>query len=350
MASAWQVMTLTPRASLPDQLVEAPPRFHRRVTIVGERQYASRVLPAHPDEVGDAVHQHPRLARSRSREHQHVGALPVVGDDPLLGPVSEALDDRFVVLGQGIAPERRLLALEPLADEFVLRELEVVDREAESQMDVVDAEPRVLGDDMDLLGLLGVVLLQRREVRDREGPSVPRDLQRHRLTEHGEAAVESDDLLLVHPEKRAVDERLSLLVLQLRLQHQVVLDRLFERAVGRFHQQIDPADSVRHLAEEMVEKPGRAVPAKPRDAIDAGPVPTQPDPDGLHVAGADLDAAFGIGLVAAVGGDAPEGAVRAVRATGSRCPSREGAGREGEGRGGSRCRSPGRAPPREAPR
>ena len=257
-----------------DQLVEAPPRFHRRVTIVGERQQASRVLPAHADEIGDPVHQHARLARSRSREHQHVGAFPVVGNDPLLGSVAEALDDRFVVLGQRIAPECDLLVLEPLADELVLRELEVVDREAERQMDVVDAEPRVLGDHMDLLGLLGVVLLQRSEVRNGEGPAVPRDLQRHRVTEHGQAAVEGDDLLLVHPEKRAVDQRLGLLVLQLRLQYQVVPDRLFERAVSRLDQQIDAANSVRHLAEEMVEKPGRAVPANPRNAIDAGPVST----------------------------------------------------------------------------
>ena len=39
-----------------NQPVETPPRLHRRVTIVGERQYASRVLAAHTDEVGDAVH------------------------------------------------------------------------------------------------------------------------------------------------------------------------------------------------------------------------------------------------------------------------------------------------------
>ena len=54
----------------------------------------------------------------------------------------------------------------------------------------------------------------------------------------------------------------------------------------------------------MFEQPGRAVAAKPRDAIDGAPVPAQPHANGLHVAGADLDAAPGIGLVSAVAGNA----------------------------------------------
>ena len=174
---------------LSDQLVEAPPRLHRRVAIVGERQDAPRVLAPHADEVGDAVHQHPCLARSRAREHQHVGALPVVGDDSLLGPVAELPDNRFVVLGEGIAPERRLLALEPLVDERLACEFEVVHRKAQRQVDVVHAKLRVLGDDVDLCGLLGVVLLQRLEVRHREGPSVSRDLQRHRRAEYGRVLI-----------------------------------------------------------------------------------------------------------------------------------------------------------------
>ena len=291
---------------LSDQLVQTPPRLDRRVAIVGERQDASRVLAPHADEVGDAVHQDPCLARARAREHQHVGALPVVGDNSLLGPVPELPDNRLEVFGKGVASKRRLLAPEPLVDECLAGEFEVVHRQAQRQVDVIHAELRILGDHVDLCGLLGVVLLQRLEIRDREGPSVSLDLQRHRRAEDGESTVESDDLLLVHPEQRAVDERLGRLVLQLRLQHQVVPDCLLQRPVGGFHQQVDPADTVRHLAKKMFEKPGRAVAAKPRDAIDGVPGPAEAHSDSLHVSSADLDAALGVGLVTAVGGDAPK--------------------------------------------
>ena len=148
-----------------DQFVEAPPRFHRRVAVVRQCQNASRILATHADEVGDAVHQHPGLARSRSREHQHVGALAVVGDDLLLGPVAELPDDLLVVPREGISAQRRLLPFEPLVDELVVGEAEVIGREAQRQADVGHAEPCIFGNEVDLRSLLAIVFLQRLEVR-----------------------------------------------------------------------------------------------------------------------------------------------------------------------------------------
>ena len=289
-----------------DQLLETPPRLHRRVAVVRERQDAPRVLAPHPDEVGDTVHQHPGLARPGPGQDQHVGALAVVGDDALLRAVAELRDDPVAVVGERVAPKRPFLVLEPLADELAPGEPEVVVRQTMRQPDVGQSEPGVLGDHVDLRGLLGVVRLQRLEVGDGEASPLACDPQGHGRAEDRQAAIERDDLLLVHPQQRTVHQRLRILIVQLRGERQVVLDGLFEGAVRGLDQEIDPARAVGDLPDQVPEEPRRALAPQRRDAVDGGPVPTQPDPDGLHVAGADLEAALRIGFVAAVGGQAPE--------------------------------------------
>lgn len=210
------------------------------------------------------------------------------------------------MLRKGFPAQRRLLSLEPLVDELVVGEAEVIEREAQRQVDVVHAEPRVFGNDVDLRGLLGIVFLQGLEVRNREDSSISPDVQGHGRPEDTETAVERDDLLLVHPQQRAVDERLCRLVLQLRLQRQVVLDGPLKRTVGGFHQQIDATNVLGHLANQMFEESRRTVPAKSGDTFDARPVPPQPNRDGLHVARADFDTSFRVRFVTPVGGDAAQ--------------------------------------------
>jgi len=63
------------------------------VPVVGQREDAPRVLPADPDEIADAVHEDTGFARPGAGQHEHVGHLPVIGDDPRLGRIAQVLDD-----------------------------------------------------------------------------------------------------------------------------------------------------------------------------------------------------------------------------------------------------------------
>ncbi len=96
------------------------------MAIVGERKNAARVFPAHPDQVGDPVHEHPGLARAGARQHQHVGQLAVIGHDPGLDRVAEVLDDGAPRGGACLAPQFRTPGGEPAVDEALALEGEVV--------------------------------------------------------------------------------------------------------------------------------------------------------------------------------------------------------------------------------
>ncbi len=77
-----------------DQPGEAAANLHRSVAVIGQRQNAARVFAPYPDQIRDAVHQRPRLARSRPGEHQHVGLFTVVRNDPLLNRMVQIFDNR----------------------------------------------------------------------------------------------------------------------------------------------------------------------------------------------------------------------------------------------------------------
>ena len=78
---------------LADQFGQPSADLGRGMAVVGERQDAARLLAPDADEVGDAVDEDAGLAGAGTGEHQHVGQLPVVGDDPGLDRVAQALDD-----------------------------------------------------------------------------------------------------------------------------------------------------------------------------------------------------------------------------------------------------------------
>ena len=76
-----------------DEFLKPSTNLHRGVPVVGEREDAAGILPPRANQVGDAMHQHPRLARAGPREHQDVRLLPIVSYNPALDWIVEALDD-----------------------------------------------------------------------------------------------------------------------------------------------------------------------------------------------------------------------------------------------------------------
>ena len=93
IASPWQVQHRHAARVVAEKEGEPGADLVGGVPVVGQREDAPRVLPADPDEIGDAVHEDPGLARPRAGQHEHVGHLPVVGDDPRLGRIAQVLDD-----------------------------------------------------------------------------------------------------------------------------------------------------------------------------------------------------------------------------------------------------------------
>ena len=83
-----------------DQLREAPAQLQGRAAVEAEQQDAPRVDAQDPQQVGTAMHHHPRLAGPGSGQHQPV-ALFRGGDDLDLGRVAEGIDDAPEGLGRG---------------------------------------------------------------------------------------------------------------------------------------------------------------------------------------------------------------------------------------------------------
>ena len=105
---------------VPHQFREATADFHRRMPVVGQGDDAPGVFAPHPQQVGDAMHQHPGLAGTRAGEHQHIGLLTVVGDDALLVGVLQALHDAAPRLRGGLAGQVLVPVRQPAAQEVRL--------------------------------------------------------------------------------------------------------------------------------------------------------------------------------------------------------------------------------------
>ena len=67
--------------------------FSRCVAVVGQHQNAARVFALHADQIGDAMHQHPRLARTRPGQHQHVRLFAIIAHDLGLHRVIQRIND-----------------------------------------------------------------------------------------------------------------------------------------------------------------------------------------------------------------------------------------------------------------
>ncbi len=189
-----------------DQVPQPPAYLRGGVAVVGQGNDALGPLPSHLDQVGDAVHQHPGLARAGPGQHQHVGIFPGVGDDPSLHRVVQLLHDPAVVLRRGLQLQRVGLVGQPLGDELLLRHGEVVFRHGGGVLDPPEAAFRILLHDVDLLGLLAVVPVQRLVVLRAEGSPLPAQLYGHGGPQDGHSLAEADDLLVVEPEQRLLQD------------------------------------------------------------------------------------------------------------------------------------------------
>ena len=163
MASAWQVSTVIPPCVVAHQLREAAANLDGCVAVVGKRHDTARILTPHPDEVGDAMHQHAGLARARPGEHQHIGLLPVVRDDtPLRG--TQLFYYGAPGIGRSLARNFGLTVGQPPLHERLLLHAEVVHREAHRIRHGIQAASGKLCHDVNLQYLFAIVYFQGFEI------------------------------------------------------------------------------------------------------------------------------------------------------------------------------------------
>ena len=222
-----------------DQSGETPPDLDRRMTVVGQRENPARVLASHPDQIGDPMDEHPGLAGTGTGQHQDVGLLAIVGDDPLLYRVVEALYDARQDSGVVWRANSFSRSGNQRLQEFVPFQAEVVHRQAQGIGHGAKTPLHVLRHDVDLHHLLVVMDLQRLEIRLYEAAPVLAEADRHRRAENRQSLVESDHLLFVQPQERPVQELGQ--VLCLRPDDKVIFEGGKELAEGRFRQEIRAA-------------------------------------------------------------------------------------------------------------
>ena len=104
---------------------------------------------------------------------------------------------------------------------------------------------------------LAVVLFQRGEVLDGEGPALGVQMHRDCRAEHRQAPAQGGDLLFVQPEERAVHQAGH--VLDLRPQQRVTIQRIQHRAKGGFHLNILAASAFGDLTRKMGQECLRAL-------------------------------------------------------------------------------------------
>ena len=182
-----------------DQGGETAADLGRGVPVVGQRDDAAWLFAAHPHQVGDPVHQHPRLARTGAGQYQDVRPLPVVGHDALLDGVPQILDDVPPRCGRGLAGEVPAVR-QPAAQEVFLLQAEIVHRQTVRFSRVLQAALRILGHDVNLSHLILVMKFERLEVRGAEVAPLPTQADGHGRAEHRQPLVQTNDLLVVQPE------------------------------------------------------------------------------------------------------------------------------------------------------
>ena len=86
-----------------DQFAKALANLDSGVTVIAQGKDATRVLTTGPDQIGNAMHQHPCFAGTRTSEDQHIGGLPVVGNNLSLRLVVQHLDNVVPRFRRGLA-------------------------------------------------------------------------------------------------------------------------------------------------------------------------------------------------------------------------------------------------------
>ena len=189
-----------------DQLMQALADLDCGMMVVRQRQDAARVLPAHPQQVSDAVHQNAGLARSRSRQHQHMGLVAIIGDDALLVGIVERRHDGLPRGRRGLARQFLFPAGQPALQKARFRQPEIIQRQLQSLRKGDERAPRILGHDVDLEPLGIVVQFQRLEVGLGEIATLGDEFERHGRTENRQTLAEPQDLLFMQPQQGAVEQ------------------------------------------------------------------------------------------------------------------------------------------------
>ena len=294
-----------------DQLRQPAADIHRRMPVVGQRQDAARVLAPYPDEVGDTVDQHARLAGTRACQHQRVGLLAVVGDDALLHRVPQVLDDGRPRLGSGLAADLTAASGQPAFQELLLFEGEVFQRHPGRLGDGRQAALGELHHYVDLQDLSSVVERQGLEVGIDEAPPVLSQADGHGRAEDRQALVEADDIELVQPQQGAVQQSGG--VSDPALDLQVGRQGMGKPSQSGFRQEVRPAGALRQTRQEVFQQQPGAVPPDSRGLLQRSPLAVQRHLPGFGVELARGQAAGGAVLAPAVVGDAADDAPEALR-------------------------------------
>ena len=188
-----------------------------------------------PQQPRDPMHDHARLARAGTGEHQQT-AVGRGGDDGLLGGVAQIDQDAPMGRFRGGDLQDLLASGEMAADELAAFQAEVIGDELHRGLDLDRPEPRVLAHDMHLNDLVAVVQVEFGVIALAElaaaGLAVERDV--HRRTEERLAAREFEDFVGVQIEQRGRERPVPILDLQI-LEREIPLQGVLKVALLEHH-------------------------------------------------------------------------------------------------------------------
>ena len=194
-----------------DQFLEFFAKAHDSTAVKTEHQDGPRVYPFDPQQIGNAMGDHPGLAGTRSGEHQHV-FLWRGRDNGRLRLVFEVIDDAGVGLLAGRPIQYLLSAGKVALDKILLVIVEIGCDQAHGGTDLLQSLLRVFVHHVDLEVALGIVGFQRLKVANRIASPLRFGLQHkgHGLPEDGQPLLQVEDTLLVHEGQSPLGDRQGL--------------------------------------------------------------------------------------------------------------------------------------------
>jgi hypothetical protein len=103
------------------------------------------------------MHQHPRFARTRPGQHQHVGGFAVVGDDVALLAIAQRFDDVLPGCRRGLPLQFFLASGQPALQKFFLLQAEIIHSQKQGICHRGQPALHIFGHDVYLENLLVVV-------------------------------------------------------------------------------------------------------------------------------------------------------------------------------------------------
>ena len=183
-----------------NEVRQTTPNLHSSMPVVGEGQDAVRVLPPHPNQVGDAMHQHPRLAGAGACEYQHVSLLPVIRHDPSLFRIVQALYDVLPGLRRSLPRQFPFSIGQPAAQELLSTQTEIVHCHPQSFGHGPETPLYVFRHNVNLEDLLVIVQLEGCKVGLHKAASFRHQSDGHGRAKHSQSLVQPDHFLLMQPQ------------------------------------------------------------------------------------------------------------------------------------------------------